>query len=59
MSDRLTISAAMSVLMMAIYVLFGSETVRVPVGSESFDSPVSIGAPDLQIDTPGLFRVGR
>jgi hypothetical protein len=30
MSDRLTVSATMSVLMMSIYVLFGSDAARLP-----------------------------
>ncbi|MDE8650223.1 hypothetical protein [Novosphingobium album (ex Liu et al. 2023)] len=35
MSDRLAISATFSVLMMAIYVLFGAEAQRVPLSPTS------------------------
>ncbi len=34
MSDRLTVSATMSVLMMSIYVLFGSDAARLPLGPD-------------------------
>jgi hypothetical protein len=40
MSDRLAISSALSVLMMAGYVLFGPDAVRVPL-----DSPAAVSAP--------------
>lgn len=41
MSDRLAISASFSVLMMAIYVLFGDGVARVPL------------APITSVETPG------
>ena len=47
MSDRLAISASMSVLMMAVYVLFGAQPVSDPFEQQAFDSPVSISAPGL------------
>jgi len=47
MSDRLAISAAFSVLMMAGYVLFGSDAMRVPVGPDSAATPISVSAPAL------------
>ena len=48
MSDRLAVSASMSVLMMAIYVLFGANTARVPLElDESFTTPAGISAPGL------------
>ena len=39
MSDRLAISASISVLMMSIWVLFGTETARVPL------APIAVEAP--------------
>ena len=54
MSDRLAISAAASVLMMSIYVLFGSDAARVPFTSDALASPVSISAPELKIDAGEL-----
>ena len=32
MSDRLAVSATISVLMMSVYVLFGSDTAHAPIG---------------------------
>ena len=49
MSDRLTISAAFSILMMAGYVLFGADAARAPVGPGSAGTPVSISAPALPV----------
>ena len=55
MSDRLAISATFSVLMMAIYVLFGANVERVPLGSmqlaPSFDaSEAMVPSARLPID---------
>lgn len=47
MSDRLAISAAFSVLMMAGYVLFGADAARMPIGPGSLSAPVSVSAPAL------------
>lgn len=47
MSDRLAISAAFSVLMMAGYVLFGADTAHMPIGPGSLGAPVSVSAPAL------------
>ncbi len=41
MSDRLAISASFSVLMMAMYVLFGNDAVRMPVGPGQLDTPLA------------------
>jgi hypothetical protein len=49
MSDRLAISTAFSVLMMAGYVLFGADAVRTPVGPDSLGTPVSVSAPVLPL----------
>ena len=58
MSDRLAISASFSVLMMAIYVLFGENVERVPLGPSQFLSgtelTVSVGTPELP-KSPGEF----
>ena len=45
MSDRLAISATFSVLMMAIYVLFGSEAVHAPVGPNAYHATAEAVAP--------------
>jgi hypothetical protein len=47
MSDRLAISAAFSVVMMAGYVLFSTDAVRMPIGPGSLSTPVSVSAPAL------------
>jgi hypothetical protein len=48
MSKQLAVSAAFSTLMMAAYVLFGGDSVRVPLGPEAVaDGSVQISAPAL------------
>lgn len=47
MSDRLAISAAFSVLMMAAYVLFSADAAQVPIGPQSVGAPISVSAPAL------------
>ncbi|MEY4721114.1 MAG: hypothetical protein RIQ46_839 [Pseudomonadota bacterium] len=47
MSIRLSLSATLSVLMMAAYVLFGAEAARVPLGPQALSSEVRIAAPAL------------
>ncbi len=47
MSDRLAVSAAFSVLMMASYVLLSTDAARVPLGPDSFDTPLRVSAPAL------------
>ena len=37
MSDRLAVSASLSVLMMSIYVLFGGDAQRVPIGPDAIE----------------------
>lgn len=39
MSDRLAVSASLSVLMMSIYVLFGSNVARAPIGPDQLSAP--------------------
>lgn len=45
MSDRLAISASVSVLTMAIYVLFGADATSVSLERESLRPPAGITAP--------------
>ena len=52
MSDRLAFSAAVSVLMMSIYVLFGADSARAPLGAVTLDAPASVSSPGLLGD-PG------
>lgn len=50
MSDKLAISAALSVLMMSAYVLLGSDAIRVPIGppaSSALIAPVELSLPAL------------
>lgn len=58
MSDRLTISASFSVLMMAIYVLFGENVQRVPLGPSQLmpqrEIVTSVKTPELP-RSPGEF----
>jgi hypothetical protein len=44
-SDRLTISAAFSVLMMSAFVLFGPGATRTELGPEALRAPASLSAP--------------
>lgn len=53
MSDRLAISASFSVLMMAIYVLFGQNVERVPLGPPRFMAETELGG---RVKTPELPR---
>ena len=41
MSDRLAVSASLSVLMMSIFVLFGSDVARAPIGPGQLSAPHS------------------
>ncbi len=45
MSDRLAVSASLSVLMMSIYVLFGADAARAPFTSEDLRAPAALSAP--------------
>ncbi|MEZ5735276.1 MAG: hypothetical protein R3E09_05625 [Novosphingobium sp.] len=60
MSDRLAVSASMSVLMMSIYVLFGADAARVPLEpAESFSPAISATAPALPADPVRLLPYSR
>ena len=50
MSDQLALSASMSVLIMAAYVLFGAEAANAPLPSQDSFAPAAPG-----ISVPGLF----
>lgn len=47
MSDRLAVSATLSVLMMSIYVLFGNNAVRLPIGPDQLSAPHAAAAARL------------
>jgi len=47
MSDRLAVSASLSVLMMSTYVLFGSGAAHAPLGPEQLSAPHSASATGL------------
>lgn len=47
MSDKLAISAALSVLMMAGYVLLGADSVHAPIGPDSLRTQVGVATPLL------------
>jgi hypothetical protein len=57
MSDRLAISATMSVLMMAVYVLFGTDSARVPLPGETLESPLSISVPHVSLKASDVFSL--
>ena len=44
MSFRLAVSASLSVLLMAGYVLLGSDAVRAPIGPASLAAPIEAAA---------------
>lgn len=52
MSERLAVSATLSVLMMSIYVLFGTEAARAPFGPQELTVPAAIAAPG-SLGNPG------
>jgi len=54
MSNKLALSAALSVLMMAAYVLFGAGALRAPLGPDAIQSPIAISAPAF--DAKALLR---
>ena len=59
MSDRLTISATLSVLAMATYVLFGTDPAQAPFPGDRISSPVSIQAPEISLEAGELLRLPR
>lgn len=54
MSDRLALSATLSVMIMAIYVLFGAETARAPIGPDAFRISGEAAAPSGSLLPEGL-----
>lgn len=59
MSDRLAISAAASVLMMSIYVLFGADVAHLPIAGGQLVAPVSISMPEVSLEASDLLPLGR
>ena len=59
MSDRLAISASFSVLMMAMYVLFGNESVRVPFGPDQFEAPLGQPSASIHAAPARHYRFGQ
>lgn len=57
MSDRLTISASFSILMMAIYVLFGANVEHMPLGPSRINVPGEVATAGSSI--LGLMRGGE
>ena len=58
MSDRLAVSASMSVLMMVIYVLFGTDATRMPLGpADGLTSAISATAPGLPTNPGRLLHL--
>jgi hypothetical protein len=55
-SDRLAVSAAFSVLMMSVFVLFGPGATRVELGPDAISAPASLVAP-VAISLPGSARI--
>jgi hypothetical protein len=53
MSDRLTLAAAASVLMMSVFVLFGQGSSRAPIGVAQLGLPSSVSMSSL----PGASRL--
>jgi len=58
MSDRLAISAAVSVLMMSIYVLFGGDAARMPLPGDGIDMP-GVSAPKVSLGTGDFVLIRR
>ena len=54
MSDRLALSATLSVMMMALYVLFGTEAARAPIGPDAFLASGEAAAPSGSLLPEGL-----
>lgn len=57
MSDRLAVSATLSVLMMTIYVLFSTDAARAPLGPMELESRVEVTMPGLYSMAPGTARI--
>ena len=59
MSDRLAISATLSVIMMAIYVVFGADAAHAPFPGARLASPVSIPASEIALEADELLPLPR
>ena len=58
MSDRLALSAAVSVMMVAIYVLFGNDAAHLPLSPSHLAGPLGVSGPELSV-SPGPFAALR
>lgn len=56
MSERLAISATFSVLMMAVYVLFGGDAAHAPISRGDLAPAVSISMPSVSLDARELLQ---
>jgi hypothetical protein len=59
MSQQLAISVTASVLMMALFVLFGADVASVPLGQGFEASPVTISAPGIDLPAPRFLPISR
>ena len=59
MSERLAISAALSVLMMSAYVLFGTDTARMPFVGKTLVPGISMPAPEVSLNAGKLLPLVR
>jgi hypothetical protein len=59
MSDRLAISATLSVLTMAIYVVFAADAAHAPFPGDRISSPVSLAAPEISLEAGELLPLPR
>ena len=59
MSNRLAVSATMSALMMAVYVLFSTDAARMEMTAEDLAPPISATAPGLPTDPGRLLPISR
>jgi hypothetical protein len=59
MSDRLAISATLSVLTMAIYVLLATDAAQAPFSGDRLSSPISVTAPEISLEASELLPQPR
>jgi len=59
MSNRLAISASLSVLMMSAFALFSAHSAHAPIGPATPSSAVQINAPSLSIEPSRLLTLGH
>jgi len=59
MSNRLAISACLSVLMMSAFALFSAHSTHAPIGPDSAAPAAHIGAPSLSLEPSRLLPLAR